>query len=354
MPDRPAVFIRLEDTEGVFGWGELWSNFPSVGAEYRARLFAAVIAPRLMGYQPGSDPASFWRETDHSLHIPGLQTGEPGAFAAALAGADIALHDLAARRAGVALWQFLDGQDSSPVPVYASGINPGEAAPGMIEAARGAGFRGFKVKLGFGEKEDLATLGAVSSQLMPGERLMVDINQKWNGRTASRMAAAFAGFPLSWIEEPIAADRPAREWRLVAEASRAPLAAGENLRGFHAFERALRTGAISVMQPDLCKWGGLTAGMLVARMVLAANRVFCPHFLGAGVGLMASLHLLAAVRGPGMAEMDVNPNPLREDLLRGVLAVENGAVALPSSPGLGFEPDLSPFLDLRTLHIEVH
>ena len=81
-------------------------------------------------------------------------------------------------------------------------------------------------------------------------------------------------------------------------------------------------------------------------------RSFCPHYLGGGIGLIHSLHLLAAVRGPGLLEVDANPNPLREGLLGDNFAVTNGAVALPGGQGLGLEPDLKPLLNLRSLHLE--
>ena len=44
MLNRPAVFVRAEDEDGVVGWGEVWSNFPSTGAEHRARLINEVLA----------------------------------------------------------------------------------------------------------------------------------------------------------------------------------------------------------------------------------------------------------------------------------------------------------------------
>ena len=99
MAERVAVFVRLTDADGVSGWGEIWSDFLILGAEHRARLFDAFIAPRLVGLTV-RDPAAFWAETERALHLWGLQAGEPGAFSARLAGADIALHDLLARRAG--------------------------------------------------------------------------------------------------------------------------------------------------------------------------------------------------------------------------------------------------------------
>ncbi|WP_200306100.1 enolase-like domain-containing protein [Paracraurococcus ruber] len=49
MAERVAVFIRLTDADGLVGWGEIWSNFPTIGADHRARLFDAFIAPRLLG-----------------------------------------------------------------------------------------------------------------------------------------------------------------------------------------------------------------------------------------------------------------------------------------------------------------
>ena len=66
---------------------------------------------------------------------------------------------------------------------------------------------------------------------------------------------------------------------------------------------------------------------------------YCPHFLGAGIGLLASAHLLAAAGGGGMLEVDANPNPLRT-LTCGPLAhVAGGTVTLTQEPGLGALPD---------------
>jgi len=349
MAERVAVFVRIEDTDGVFGWGEIWANFPTVGAEHRARLFDTFIAPRLLGREV-TDPRPVWHELDRMLHLWGLQAGEPGAFAGALAGADIALHDLCARRAGLPLWRWLGGSDGSPLPAYASGLNPGAQALAQVEEARARGFRAFKIKIGFGEEHDLATLAPVFASLHPGERCMVDINQGWDVATGVRMAGALGQFPLTWIEEPLAADRPAWEWAQLRAAARAPIAAGENLRGSLAYHQVLAEGHLSVVQPDCCKWGGLSATLPVAQAVVGAGRSYCPHFLAGGIGQLASLHLLAAVRGPGLLEWDANPNPMRERLLEGVLALREGMVAPPAGPGLGIAPDLSALSDWCVLH----
>ena len=351
MAERVAVFVRLTDADGMSGWGEIWSNFPTIGAEHRAKLFHSFIAPRLIGCSI-SDPATFWAETDRALHLWGLQAGEPGAFAAALSGADLALHDLAARRAGVPLWRWLGGEDAGPVPVYASGLNPDAQALAQVEAARSEQHRSFKIKIGFGEARDLATLRPVFAGLKTGERIMVDINQGWELRTATRMVRVLDEFPLTWIEEPLAADRPSWEWSQVAGASSAPIAAGENIRGALEFHRALREHHLGFVQPDCCKWGGLSATLPVARAIVASGRAYCPHFLAGGIGQLASLHLLAAVRGDGLLEIDANPNPLRSRLIDPVLLIKDGMVTPPTTPGLGIEPDIEALSDFVVLKLE--
>ncbi len=351
MTERAAVFVRVEDSDGARGWGEVWCNFPNAAAEHRAILFADIVAPRALG-KSLDDPVALWSEIDRALHVLRIQSGDAGAFSAAAAGLDLAIHDLRARKRGLPLWRALGGSDDSPVPVYASGLNPGVAALETSQRMRASGYRAFKVKIGFGEQTDLASLAPVARTLQPGERLMVDVNQGWDLRTACSMASRLAEFGLTWIEEPLMADRPASEWTQVASAAPAALAAGENLRGAASFQQAIDSGLFGFIQPDAAKWGGHSGCLPVARAALAAGRVFCPHYLGGAIGLMHSLHLLAAVRGPGLLEVDANPNPLREGLLGDVFAVADGCARLPDGQGLGLEPDIKALSHLRSLHLE--
>jgi L-alanine-DL-glutamate epimerase-like enolase superfamily enzyme len=351
MTERAAVFVRVEDSDGTRGWGEIWCNFPNAAAEHRARLFTDVLAPRVLGL-PLGDPVGHWSALDRALHVLRIQSGDAGAFSAAAAGLDLAIHDLRARKRGLPLWRALGGNDNSAVPVYASGINPGRAALETVERTRAAGYRAFKLKIGFGEETDLGSLRPVAASLTSGERLMVDVNQGWDLAAAGAMLPKLAEFPLVWIEEPLMADRPATEWTQVAAAAAAPLAGGENVRGAGAFQSMIDSGLFGYVQPDVAKWGGHSGCLPAARAALAAGRTFCPHYLGGAIGLLHSLHLLAAVRGPGLLEVDANANPLREGLLQDLFKVESGRVALPDGQGLGLEPDLKPLASLRSLHLE--
>lgn len=351
MTERVAVFVRVEDSDGARGWGEIWCNFPNAAAEHRALLFADIVAPRVLG-KSLDDPVALWNELDRALHVLRVQSGDAGALSAAAAGLDLAIHDLRARKRGLPLWRSLGGSDDRPVPVYGSGLNPGPGAFDTVERLRAAGYRAYKIKIGFGEETDLGSLRPVARELKAGERLMVDVNQGWDLRTACTMAPKLAEFGLHWIEEPLLADRPAAEWTQVAGAAPTQLAGGENLRGAGPFQEMIDSGLFGVIQPDAAKWGGHSGCLPVARAALAAGRAYCPHFLGGAIGLLHSLHLLAAVRGPGLLEVDANPNPLREGLLGDVLTVRDGSVSLPGGQGLGLEPDIKTLSSLRSLHLE--
>src|SRR3954468_2811143 len=146
MLNRPAVFVRAEDEDGVVGWGEVWANFPSVGAEHRARLVNEVLAPALSGYV-ASEPGDVWEKLTQGTSVLALQSGEAGPFAQAIAGIDLAVWDLYARRRNTALWKLLGGVRNQ-IKVYASGINP-TGAQQMAEAALGRGHRALKLKIGF-------------------------------------------------------------------------------------------------------------------------------------------------------------------------------------------------------------
>ncbi|MFN2349661.1 MAG: mandelate racemase/muconate lactonizing enzyme family protein [Thioalkalivibrio sp.] len=339
MRDRPAVLVRLEDQHGAQGWGEVWCNFPACGAEHRARLLESVLAPRLINARFGSVTEAT-RSLEVAQRVLAVQTAEWGPLAQCLAGIDIALWDLAARRAGKPLARLLGAEGVLATPVYASGINPDDV-PRLLESSRARGYRAFKVKVGFGRDADLASVAAARAMLGPGERLMLDANQAWDPREALTMAEALAAFAPDFLEEPMPADRSLEDWRRLAAASPIPLAGGENLRGAQVFDQVLQAGILQVLQPDMCKWGGFTGCLPVARAILKAGKRYCPHFLGAGIGLMASAHLLAAAGGDGLLEVDANPNPLREMLGAPFPKLDaQGRSPLTESPGLGVAPDL--------------
>jgi L-alanine-DL-glutamate epimerase-like enolase superfamily enzyme len=336
MRDRPAAFVRVADKDGAEGWGEIWCNFPAVGAEHRARLVASVLAPQLVG-KTFAKPQDAFEALSAATAVLAIQSGEHGPLAQAIAGNDNARWDIAARKAKKPLWRFLGG--SSPlIGVYASGLNPD--GPEKLAAKRFEnGYRAFKLKVGFGIERDLKNLKALRDALGSEIELMVDANQAWSLDEAAESAPKLERFDLRWLEEPIRADRPWVDWRRLAERTTIPLAAGENVSGISAFDQAIQSRALRVVQPDLGKWGGFSGCLPVVKEIRASGLRYCPHWLGGGIGLAASAHLLAAAGGDGLLEVDANPNPLRDEIFPAAVSVKGGAITLSEAPGLGAVSD---------------
>ena len=243
MRDRPMVLVRVEDDDGAVGWGETWCNFPTVGAEHRARLIESVIAPLLEG-RSFERPEEAFRLLNARTAVLALQAGEPGPIAQAIAGVDIALWDLAARRAGEPLWRMLGGR-SPRVRVYASGLNPDEPEK-LAAKKRAEGFAAFKLKVGFGADRDIANLKALRRELGDDVDLMVDANQGWSLNDAVEMAPRLEAFDLRWLEEPLRADSPWNDWEVLSRHTRIPLAAGENIGSDDGFDAALHAAALEI------------------------------------------------------------------------------------------------------------
>src|SRR4051812_13936254 len=273
MLDRPAVFVRVEDDDGYAGWGEVWANFPSTGAEHRARLVNEVLAPAITGFA-FSEPGDVWEKLTQATSVLALQSGEPGPFAQAIAGIDLAVWDLHAKRRNTALWKLLGGV-SGQIPVYASGINP-TGSRQMAEAALKRGHRALKLKIGFDPAADRANLASLR-QLVGDGMLAADVNQGWSVEQALQVAPDLAEFSLAWLEEPIRADRPWQEWQHLRRGVDVPLAAGENIASRAGFNQALGDDVLRVVQPDIAKWGGLSICTGIARDILKAGKTFCPH-----------------------------------------------------------------------------
>lgn len=348
MDSRPALFVRIEDQDGVAGWGEIWCNFPRHGLESRFLLATDHLAGWYLGQVPDA-PAIVTAAAFEAVRRLAIQTGEQGAFANVIAGFDCALWDLLARRTGVPLARLLGGE-LRPLPAYASGIDPDDP-PAQMEAARALGYRIFKLKLGFAGDE--RNLRAASAFLADGEVLLADANQAWEVEEARRLLPALAAYDLGWIEEPVPADLPPSVFGELAAISPVPLAGGENLSSVAAFEETIAAHGFAVLQPDVAKWGGISFCREVAAKAMAAGLRYCPHSLGGGIGLLHSAHLLAAMEGDGWLEVDINPNPLREELLPFSGCGAAGSVALGDGPGIGIDPDPGLLAAYRVMETEI-
>ena len=260
-----------------------------------------------------------------------IQCGEPGPFAQIIGGIDQALWDMSARRAGEPLWKHLGGAAAQGAGLRERPRARRRRRDGARQAARKASARSSS-RSASRASATARMSRSCATRSAPTPRIMVRRQPGVDAR--SRRAAEIdelAPFKLHWIEEPIAADESVQAWQQLAARTGAPLAAGENLRGLAAFAEAIDAGYLRFIQPDVGKWGGISGCREVARHAARKGIAFCPHWLAGGVGLAASMHLLAALGGDGYAEVDANPNPLREEVFP--LRVDEGVATLSDVPG---------------------
>ena len=334
MPARPALLLRIGDTSGCFGWGEIWANFPARANLHKAHLINDVIAGHLHGLT-FSDPREVQMALRETLSVFFLHVGQVQIFEHILAGIDTALWDLALRQADVSFTQFMNLPQSC-ARTYASSINAGDLAT-LIPHHASLGQTHFKLKVGFTAHGNTSIVERAAQLCPKGTRIMVDSNQSWSLNEALSALGAIEDFAPFFAEEPLRADAPLADWEQLAKATDIPLAGGENIYGIADFLTMTRAG-LQILQPDVAKWGGISGALELAQTV-PDDVLIWPHFMGTGIGQQAALSISAAIGPKSACEVDVNENPLRTELCGDSNQIRDGVIALPAGPGLVTPPD---------------
>lgn len=318
--------VRVETDDGLVGWGEAfaYSSRTAVSAAVRD-----MVAPLALGHD-ASDIAGLAFKLMQSLHI----FGRYGITMHALSGLDIALWDIAGKRAGKPLWQLLGGAPRTTLPAYASLLRYADSAQVARYAARAVDEGFAAVKL---HEIDESVIAAARAAVPPGVPLMFDVNCPWTPEAAQAICTRLAAHHPHWIEEPVFPPEDFAALRQVREGARVTLAAGENWCTATQFQQALEAGAVDIVQPSVTKVGGVSEFVKVVALAQARGVRVAPHSPYFGPGAIATLHLLTMLAPPAWFELfylDAEAS-LYGDALRPV----NGLMTIPQRPGLGIELD---------------
>ena len=334
---RSTTLVQVETDEGITGLGSCSGN-----GELIEVIVARVLKPLLIG----TDPTQIDEIWDKAYVRGGhKEFGTRGVGVVALSGIDVALWDILGKVRGVPLYQLLGGKCRDKVPVYATALYPEEPSK-VAKRARGfaeQGFHGVKIKVGFDLDQDIRIVRAVRAELGRDFIVMTDANQGYTLEVGLDAAAAFADCGVFWLEEPLFVEDIAGHAEL-REKGGVPIAVGENLNMCYAFENFMIRGAVDYLQPDVARAGGITEIKKIAATAAEHRVPISFHTWGDGVALAASVHLSAAIKECIVMELDYTYNPLREELLREPLAVQNGCLIPLDKSGLGVE------LNLDALH----
>ena len=324
--DVRVSVVTVTASDGAVGSGFSWT--PTIGGEAVTALLRHDIAPFVTGLP--AEPA-IWQRVWERLH----EAGGGGLTTIALAGLDLALWDLRARRAGLPLADLL-GRRHRAQPVYGSGVNlhyPLAELTAQVRRWVAAGCTGVKVKIGRPDlAEDLDRLAAVREVLGPDRDLMVDANQRWDLDRALRAAAALEPLGVAWLEEPLRSDDTAGYVALRSSTS-VPLAMGENVHTWYRFRDLVDAGALDVLQPNVIRVGGITPFLRIADLARDAGLELAPHLLPELSGQLAvalpGRTWVEDVEDAGFADLGALLEPTGG-------RIEDGWFTAGDRPGLGF------------------
>ena len=351
MKCREAVFIIIEDETGKRGIGDSWVNFPVWAPPARLAMYERAIIPAIEGEEV-TDIPEFTTRIYERLLGQALQSGTVGPLLQGICGLELALWDLRAQREELPLCRLLFTSPKSKVRIYASGIN--SPIPfDLIDEYLDRGVTLFKLKLGFSEYEDRSNLDTLCSYLKGRAEVAVDVNRGWDMETAVHRLPILSEYNVKWIEEPL---RPPEEARIeeLRTLTGIHIAGGENVmippgpltEGTITTEKRRRSAGIvtpslldsgfDIVQPDITKYAPLHKACEMIHHIEGVGKIVVPHFLGPAPGQAASLHFAAGCR-EGLAEWDINRNPLRTDFLSPAFDIRDGCIEIPDKPGLGWQ-----------------
>jgi len=320
------LLVRVETEDGFVGWGEAFGH---AGIHATRAALDTIVAPLVIG-RSSTDIGELNRTILHAVHL----LGRNGPFVYAFAGVEIALWDIAGKRANRPLAALLGGGSRTEMDAYASllAYNDPALVTKNTRAACKAGYR--YIKLHEVTRETVAAGAEAAAK--SGAKLMVDVNCLWSVPAALEMAEAFEKHDLFWFEEPVWPPEDAAGLARV-RARGIPIAAGENTAGLHGFKALVEAGAIDIAQPSVTKIGGITEMQRIFTYCGAHGVTVTPHSPYFGPGFIATLHIVSALSERPLVEvlwLEMEANPFDP-----WVKPENGRVRLPPGPGLGCDPD---------------
>jgi L-alanine-DL-glutamate epimerase-like enolase superfamily enzyme len=353
---RYFIFVKLTTDSGVTGIGEVYT------ATYSPHLVAKMVVEVAQRHVIGSDPfhiEMMWRNVygrGYSLR-PDLTTG------GIVSGLEMAMWDICGKETGKPVYELLGGRVHEklraytylypPVgvdvyaddPVYSDPDAAAEAAVREVErgftgvkfdpAGRYSVFDGRQPAL---HAIDLSVkmVRAVREAIGTRADILFGTHGQFSASGAIRLAKQLEKYDPLWFEEPVPPDSP-EEIAKVARATSIPISAGERLTTKYEFHQLLKTGAASILQPNLGRCGGLLEGKKIASMAEVYHAQIAPHLYCGPVVAAANIQLATCTPNFLILETIQGWQGFHSELVKTSIKFEGGFIIPPTEPGLGIE-----------------
>ena len=328
--------LEVVTDEGLCGLGEV----PYAKSE---QMIRGKFLPRLKGLRV--------EEIETARRLCVRQHNDFGGFKdtaeeTCFAGIEMALWDIAGKRAGLPVYRMMGGavRDMAPFVAYGSIVVlermnrterdiPSLMAASAKAAIAGSGASFYEFKLGrYSVACDIESTHAIRAALGPAVDLGVDMNMAYNMDQCRRYLDATRGCNLANLEEPVARlsdlERIRRDYGIPVSSHCTD------------FEMIVHYPLIDSVVGDLHVHGGIASTCRAAAVAASHNKRFwLRSSLELGVSWAAMCHfgmLCPQADRPGQALLDW----IEDDCIVGEpWHVRNGGVCPPDKPGLGVELD---------------
>jgi len=249
-------------------------------------------APMVIGEDP-FDYAYIWEKMYRRTHA----WGRKGIGMIAISAIDLAIWDLMGKLTKKPVFKLLGGRTKDKIPVYYSKLYSGsiESMQKEAEEEKKNGYQGFKTRAGFGPKdgmkgmrEIIKRIEALREVLGYDVDLMLDCYMGWNLDYAKRILPMLEKFEMRWLEEPVIADDINGYAELNAMGI-IPISGGEHEFSIIGCQQLMEKKAVSVLQYDTNRVGGITAAQKINAIAEAYQIPVIPH-----AGQMHNYHLTMA------------------------------------------------------------
>tara|TARA_B110000014_G_scaffold132977_1_gene91885 strand:+ start:788 stop:1816 length:1029 start_codon:yes stop_codon:yes gene_type:complete len=248
-------------------------------------------APMVIGEDP-FDYAYLWEK----MYRRTLAWGRKGIGMTGISAVDIAIWDLMGKLVNKPVFKLLGGRTKEKIPAYYSKLYSRSISDMQEEAeqAKKNNYQGYKTRFGFGPKdgmqgmrENLKRVEAIREVIGYDVDLMLEAYMGWNLDYTKRMLPKLEKFEPRWLEEPVIAD----DMHGYAELNKGPIpiSGGEHEYSIFGFRQLLDMKAVSVIQYDTNRVGGITAAQKINALAEAYQVPVIPH-----AGQMHNYHMTMA------------------------------------------------------------
>ncbi|MGX9522728.1 mandelate racemase/muconate lactonizing enzyme family protein [Vibrio mediterranei] len=345
--ERCAMIVEVHTDEGITGFGESLCHgqqSPMLSAVFIENTFKDI----LIGQSP-FDTQVLW----DAMYAKTRPFGQSGIAVNAISGVDIALWDIVGKSLNQPIHKLIGGAYRTDITPYATGfyrekdkVYPEES---IKEAQRhiANGFKALKLKIGFGVNEDIKLIKAIRASVDDDIAIMADANGAYNVAEARQLVRAIEPYNITFLEELLAPE-DIDGYQSIVDQATPFIAAGEQVFSKYGYRPWIERKALDIIQPDVCSSGGFTELKKISAMAQAKHMIMVPHVWGSGIGIAASVQLLASLPNASdsinsfepLLEFDQSSHPFRKDLIHDGIKFSEGKVAVPTSPGIGVEVNM--------------